>query len=204
MRVSPVTGCCHSMNFYNLGGAHGHRTAKDQNEFEDWLAARGYESINIAITNAEQSKTRTYLEAAGWKTEKVGYLWISTISSSGLQKVNQRVWARQAEERKQALEKKRKLEAERLAMKASLKFSPGTTLDVYQGLIYRDDILRICNNRSPFIHRRDNFSELARIQKEIEDKYKIKTNDIGYMSTDMLRQHVYNKVYKARKNAGIL
>lgn len=203
MRTGAVTGCCNSMNFYNLGGAHGHRTAKDQNEFEDWLAARGHESINIAITNSEQSKTRTYLEAAGWKTEKVAHLWISTISGNDLNKVKQRVWARQAEEQKRALEQKRKLEAERLAMRAALKFSPGTDVKVYPGKVLYEDIWQLCDRTHPYTIRA-NRDALAIFKARIEEKYLVKLDNISYMTAHDLRQHVYDKVYQARKRFGIL
>ena len=83
MNSTGITGCCSGRNFYNLGGAHGHFTAKDQDDFNKQLYKLIESSINIAITNESQAKTREYLDRAGWHNQKVSErLWCSTISGS--------------------------------------------------------------------------------------------------------------------------
>lgn len=76
-----IAGCCAASNFYNLGGAHGYVTAKNQEEFDKQTIDRySFSSVNIAICNYQQVTTMSYLETQGWRKEKVGSLWVFTIS----------------------------------------------------------------------------------------------------------------------------
>ena len=150
-----IQGCCVGSNFYNLGGAHGHPTAKDQDEFNSWLCSRGVSSINIAITNYQQQKTRNYLINAGWKTEKVGSLYISTISSGDFNKLKTAHLVRMAELKKNQQEEARRKEEERQKQiqgtKFGLKIDPPTNLfmpvpkrrGIYPGVIRRVQVMTL-------------------------------------------------------------
>lgn len=69
--TSQIPGCCNGKNFYNLGGAHSHKSAKDQDEFDNRIFSLGSYPLNIAITNSGQTKTREFLDAQGWKYQDV-------------------------------------------------------------------------------------------------------------------------------------
>lgn len=83
--ASDISGCCNAFNYYNLGGAHGFKTAETQDEFDKEIGRLKRRPVNIAITNAYQEKTRKFLEAQGWDTRPVGHLWVSTITGSTLE-----------------------------------------------------------------------------------------------------------------------
>jgi hypothetical protein len=84
MQSQVLPGCCDSTYFYNMGGAHGHKTATSQKEFDSWFRNKNYNNVCVSITSSSQSKTNEYLKNQGWKTEKVAHLYVHTIKGDDL------------------------------------------------------------------------------------------------------------------------
>lgn len=167
IEIASIQGCCVGQNFYNLGGAHGHMTAKDQDQFNEWLSQKTGSGINIAITNSQQNKTRDYLIKAGWDTKKVGSLYISTISATDFATFKSRARAEIEAKKKVAAEERKKKEEERLKHIANVKFSYNATQKneplppptattpplvrpspqirdgIYRGIVYEEQIRRL-------------------------------------------------------------
>lgn len=86
MRVVDFAGCCNAYIYADLGGAHGHMTAVNQNAFDARVKKLPKSSVNVCITNSSQGRTRKFLEAQGWETKKVGHLFVHTVNGSDLRK----------------------------------------------------------------------------------------------------------------------
>jgi hypothetical protein len=197
INVSSITGCCNGMNFYNLGGAHGHRTASNQDEFDQWLICRQRYGINIAVTNSAQARTREYLAGAGWEHKKVGQLWISTISGADFDMHRAKVQIRQQELKKQKEEEHKKRYEE---MKAAMKFSD---VKVYLDKIRLEDVSMICGGNRVITENK------VAVAKNLSDFYMV---DIpvsifnypwgNHRSIHDIRRVIYDLVSKKRRALG--
>lgn len=194
--VSNIQGCCHGYNFYNLGGAHQYQTARDQNQFDDWLATKLFSTINIAITNHNQAKTREYLKNAGWKTHQVGNLWISTIDYTTFNNHRLKTLARQREEAKlKEAERKKKEEELRKQQQEKLKFASSISpkKETYKGLVRYQDIQQFMIGPNA----KENIEKYYNIT--LPDNYRY--DRYGYSrSLYQLRDYIYSLVKKTRDN----
>lgn len=84
MKNLTLAGCCAARYYYDLGIAHGHPCPKTQDEFDKKIQDLGYYTVNICITNYQQTKIREYLKTQGWKEEKVGNLIVHIIGNNEL------------------------------------------------------------------------------------------------------------------------
>lgn len=140
LQSGAFTGCCEARIFYNVGRAHSHPRAENYEQFLDWISNKSRSSVNICITNWQQNVEREYLEKMGWKTEKVGSLYVHTISGTALFSV---IKLFREEKRKLELEKKKSsLNSLGMKEKAPIKLTHITSLigkkDSYNPITARD------------------------------------------------------------------
>lgn len=159
---SAITGCCHGVNYYNLGGAHGHPTAVNQDQFDEWINKKPRPHIIIAVTNISQGQTRKYLEFQGWNTQEVGHLWISTIDNTSLNIYLTKYRTRLQEDRKKKEEERVRRYQE---IQGNSKFSTGPK--VFMDKIKEEQIRRLCR----LCELSDDYK--AECKKAIEDYYYI-------------------------------
>lgn len=214
MNSDYIAGCCHGKNFYNLGGAHSVHTAKDQNEFDEWVSRQNPSGINIAVTNQDQALTRKYLEAQGWKGHQVGYLWIHTISGTDIRAYNDKTRLRLAEAQKKKLMER----AEEIKARAG-KFSQAPKVNgVFAGAITLAELNAVVEtvmvawiNHPGFF---DGGSSLSRyfnntqrqnaLVDSLNNHYgiKLRWTDIFWRGQHQLREHIYRRVAEQRKRNG--
>lgn len=204
MRAGETTGCCAASNFYNVGGAHGHKTADSQEQFELWMVGLKENSINYSLTNEDQDQTREYMKVAGWDVYgPYDGLYISVISGENIQKIKQNVTRRERLFKEDIRKKAEEDQRQRKERESRLKFSHTLNPNIYQGQVTEEEILRLCGTEPYMIIRGDN--RRTNIRLAIQEKYKITLpNGWWDQTAQELRQMVYDLVYKARKTAGIL
>jgi len=182
METSHVSGCCEATVLYNLGGAHGFSTAKDQEAFDKLVQYKmsQFNRVIIAITNDAQRKVQGFLKAQGWETQKQGTLYIHSIRKADLRKY-----------------------FDSLIPKKELKVKK-----TYSGKIYAVDVLNILGfhrNTDQYLFRRSWFRGLSLSQdrlicQKIEKIYGIKIFSVKHFNTvSRLRTYIYEKVSGRRQ-----
>ena len=178
METSSVSGCCEATILYNLGGAHGFPTAKNQEEFDKLIQKNRMHEFNrviIAITNDAQRKVQEYLKNQGWAVQKQGTLYVHSIRKADLRKYFDSLVAKKEPEIKK----------------------------IYSGKIYATNVLNILGlpeYTDQYSYRRTWFrglpiSEDRLICHKIEEIYGIRITTVRNFSTvSQLRTHIYNKV----------
>lgn len=85
--LGTVTGCCVATNIYNLGGAHGHVRAINQEEFDLKFRGKGWNNAVVAFTSMYQKPEREFLKVQGWREEQVNNnISVHTIRGDVLRK----------------------------------------------------------------------------------------------------------------------
>lgn len=177
METSHVSGCCGATILYNLGGAHGFPSAKDQEAFDKLVHYQMsyFDRVIIAITNDAQRKVQEYLKTQGWAVQKQGTLYIHSIRKADLRKYFDSLVAKKDSEIKRT----------------------------YSGKIYAEDILNILDlpkYTDQHYFRKTWFRGLSISQdrlicQKIEKIYGIKILTVKYFNTvSQLRTYVYDKV----------
>jgi vacuolar-type H+-ATPase subunit F/Vma7 len=177
METSSVSGCCEATILYNLGGAHGFPTAKDQETFDKSILYQisDFNRVIIAITNDAQRKVQEYLKNQGWATQKQGTLYVHSIRKADLRKYFDSLIAKKEPEIKKT----------------------------YSGKIYAADVLNILGlprDTNQHYSKRVWFRDLSnstdmRICVDIEKIYGIRMTTVRNFNTvSQLRTHIYNKV----------
>lgn len=177
METSSVSGCCEATILYNLGGAHGFRTAKDQETFDKSILYQisDFNRVIIAITNDAQRKVQEFLKTQGWAVQKQGTLYVHSIRKADLRKYFDSLVAKKEPEIKK----------------------------IYSGKIYATNVLNILGlpeYTDQYSYRRTWFrglpiSEDRLICQKIEEIYGIRITTVRNFNTvSQLRTHIYNKV----------
>lgn len=179
METSHVSGCCEATLLYNLGGAHGFPTAKDQEAFDKLIHDQMYKKSNfnrviIAITNDAQRKVQEFLKTQGWAVQKQGTLYIHSIRKTDLRKYFDSLSSKKEPQVKKT----------------------------YSGKIYATDVANILglSGTDQHLFRFSWFRGLSSdrdrlICQKIHKIYGIRIDTVRtFYSIPQLRTHIYNKV----------
>lgn len=187
--VSGITGCCQGRNFHRVGGTHGVPNYPNQDAFDRALYSKYPLYINIVVTNFDQFRAREYLAVGGWKTEKVGMLWISTISHTDF---NRYKTSLQIKWREEELKKREAIAVHREALPKNTKKK--ITLKEILDITARDDTRRYRTGYS--------YVEFNDVIRTVNKKYGInipinrETRNWSYHS---LHNSVVRRVYNKNK-----
>lgn len=199
LSISNTPGCCKAFNLYNLGGAHGHPTAKDQTQFNEWLASRinNKYAVYYAFVTPYQAKSVEYLEGAGFTKTQVRAGLIMFVQDGKdleplLVKTRQEKFAREAK-------------AKTATPIKTSRFSSGPDVspNIFRGIIWLNVVQRLITN---VIGQ----AGLGRITPEQRDQIQIAIRNRYFVTVTvpldirlrhnqrLLRDRIYRAVARAR------
>lgn len=118
IKKSGISGCCVGSYFYDLGGAHSKYRSKNVEEFALKMLELGMSRVNIAMTNSAQGPERQFLEQLNFRevfATQVGGMHVHAVEAGELERALAPYKEILLQRQREAEEKRRKAEEERLA-----------------------------------------------------------------------------------------